>query len=187
MEGISHFSNNPPKLLSHLLILIKKEISFYGQLSINKSIINSDNYQLNKLDYDKFVKDLLKDFNERILYKKLDVIFIEFQAENEGILKDNNKNVIKYIRNNPSYELAANENLDYTFSDLLDLFNKNHLDAYLKNTEKVLETINKKKSFSKDIIESKIKAMTDIIETLCINYKEYFSLIDERTKNRSSH
>lgn len=66
----------------------------------------------------------MKDFNERILYKTLDVIFIEFQAENEGILKDNNKNVIKYIRNNPSDELAANEYLDYTFSDLLDLFNK---------------------------------------------------------------
>lgn len=183
LECISYFSKNPPKFLSHLVMLIKNEVAYFGQLIINQSIINYQTYQLFYLDYEKFVKILTKDFNEKNLNKKLDDLFIEFQAKNEGHLKDHNKKVIQYIRNNPQNELVANEYLDLNFYEIFHKFNELQLDNYKIEIKKMLELEYTNKSLSVEIIETKIKAFINIIDIICINHKDYFNLIDER-KNR---
>lgn len=45
LEKISNFSNNAPKFLSHVIMLVKNEVAIFGQKTINQSIINSENYQ----------------------------------------------------------------------------------------------------------------------------------------------
>ena len=180
LEDISYFSNNPPKFLSHIVMIIKNEISYFGQILINKSIINSENYQLTNLDYDRFVKILSKDFNDKNLFKKLDEIFIEFQAKNEGNLRNNNKKVIQYIRNNYLNEIIANEYLDLTFFELFDLFNETHLKDFINEIKKELELEYKNNSLTDTLIKEKIEAFVNIIDIICKNYKDYFELIDER-------
>ena len=185
LEKISNFSNNAPKFLSHVIMLVKNEVAIFGQKTINQSIINSENYQLNYLDYEKFIKVLTKEFNDRNMCKKLEELFIEFQAKNEGDLEDHNKMVIRYIRNNKTNELFANEYLDKTFYELFNLFIEKRLDDYIKEKKDELDLIlkNQNNNLNKNLIKDKNESFIYIIKFICENYKEYFDLIDER-KNR---
>ena len=174
LEHLSFFGNNPPKFLSHLVIRIKNKVSCYGQKIINKCInIEDESLRLYKLDYESFIKDLSKKFNDINLCKKLEDIFIEYQAENEGNLKDHNKKIIKYIRSQGSKELFANEYLDLSFYELFGDFKENYLPKYLDEIEAL---------FPKDIEKEKIDAYKNIIKIICENYQDYFDLIDERKK-----
>lgn len=185
LEKISNFSNNAPKFLSHVIMQVKNEVAIFGQKTINQSIINSENYQLNYLDYEKFIKVLTKEFNDRNMCKKLEELFIEFQAKNEGDLEDHNKMVIRYIRNNKTNELFANEYLDKTFYELFNLFIEKRLDDYIKEKKDELDLIlkNQNNNLNKNLIKDKNESFIYIIKFICENYKEYFDLIDER-KNR---
>ena len=157
LEKISYFSNNAPKFLSHAFMFVKNEVSTFGQKIINQSIINSEQYQLNRLDYEKFTKILSKEFNDRNMCKKLEDLFIEFQAKNERNLEKHNKKVIRYIRNNAIKELFANEYLDLTFYELFNLFIVYRLDDYIKGTEKVFDNISMEELY--DLMPSNPKWM----------------------------
>ena len=117
--------------------------------------------------------------------KKLEELFIEFQAKNEGDLEDHNKMVIRYIRNNKTNELFANEYLDKTFYELFNLFIEKRLDDYIKEKKDELDLIlkNQNNNLNKNLIKDKNESFIYIIKFICENYKEYFDLIDER-KNR---
>ena len=174
LEYISFFDNNPPKFLSLLVIRIKNKVSYYGQKIINELInVEDESFMLHKLDYERFIKDLSKKFNDINLSKKLEDIFIEYQADNEGDLKDHNKKIIKYIRSQGSKELFANEYLDLSFYELFGDFKENYLPKYLDEIESL---------FPNDIEKEKIDAYKNIIKIICENYQDYFDLIDERKK-----
>jgi hypothetical protein len=184
LEKISYFSNNAPKFLSHAFMFVKNEVSTFGQKIINQSIINSEQYQLNRLDYEKFTKILSKEFNDRNMCKKLEDLFIEFQAKNERNLEKHNKKVIRYIRNNAIKELFANEYLDLTFYELFNLFIVYRLDDYIKEIKIEFDSEIKKKqnNADKNFIKKKTDSFADIIKFICERYEEYFDLIDERKK-----
>ena len=185
LEKISYFSNNAPKFLSHAFMLVKNEVSKFGQMTINQSIINSEQYQLNHLDYEKFIKIHSKEFNDINMSKKLDELFIEFQAKNESNLEEHNKKVIRFIRNNPTNELFANEYLDLSFYELFNLFNVNRLEDYIKEIKIELDGELKEKNNNnadKNFMENKTNSFIDIIKFLCEKHKEYIDLIDERKK-----
>ena len=86
------------------------------------------------------------DFYKRILSKKLEYLFIEYQAKNTDELKDHNKKVIQDIRNNPIKELFANEYLDLSFYELANLFYKEYFEVYSQKKKEELMT-----EFSKEM------------------------------------
>ena len=173
LEKISYFSENPPKFLTHIIIRIKNEIIYFIQKEINENIVKDPNiYQLNRIDYETFVKNTSKNFNDNNLIKKIDEIFIEFQGDNEGKLKDNNEKVIKHMKDNKYDYMGALDYLGKTFYEIFSIFNEKYLEKYLKKTEDELN--------EKGIRKEKIFALLIIIKKVSKEYKDYFDSIDER-------
>ena len=170
-----NFSENVANFISGMVIELKKVIVDYGQRRINKMILDDEidntKYELRFIDYYKFCVPHSKEFNERYLEKKLEYLFTEFQAPGYGTNRNQNKDVIKYIRDNYGKQLFANHFLDNNFYELVNEFVKNGLNKYLetKNNEQ-------KKSYIRNNIVNygkRIDAFNQIITTLCNNFKEY--------------
>jgi len=170
-----NFSENVANFISGMVIELKKVIVDFGQRRINKMILDDEidntKYELRFIDYYKFCVPHSKEFNERYLEKKLEYLFTEFQAPGYGTNRDQNKDVIKYIRDNYGKQLFANHFLDNNFYELVNEFVKNGLNKYLetKNNEQ-------KKSYIRNNIVNygkRIDAFNQIITTLCNNFKEY--------------
>ena len=123
---------------------IQFEIFDFGLKLINSSKIN-EGYLL-PIDFMNLCKQKSPDFYKRILSKKLEYLFIEYQAKNTDELKDHNKKVIQDIRNNPIKELFANEYLDLSFYELANLFYKEYFEVYSKKKKEELMT-----EFSKEM------------------------------------
>ena len=129
---------------SPLNLEIQFEIFDFGLKLINSSKIN-EGYLL-PIDFMNLCKQKSPDFYKRILSKKLEYLFIEYQAKNTDELKDHNKKVIQDIRNNPIKELFANEYLDLSFYELANLFYKEYFEVYAQKKKEELMT-----EFSKEM------------------------------------
>ena len=129
---------------SPLNLEIQFEIFDFGLKLINSSKIN-EGYLL-PIDFMNLCKQKSPDFYKRILSKKLEYLFIEYQAKNTDELKDHNKKVIQDIRNNPIKELFANEYLDLSFYELANLFYKEYFEVYSQKKKEELMT-----EFSKEM------------------------------------
>ena len=186
----SYFSDRISHFISQNVIELKYVIVNYALQKIN-FLINGGEinpWQLVGIDYVTFCVNLSKQFIDNYLMRKLDELFIIFQAENKGDLKDHNKKVINYIRNNRENELFAYEYLDKNFYELVEDFNKVDLTKYLKEKEEELYTAyikhNNKCEKEKQIIDIdiRINAFDTIIKTLCINFRDYSESIKRRKK-----
>ena len=175
---ISFFSSDPPKFLSHRIIEIKMAVADYGQLIINESI-KDDEQILYHISYKKFCCRLQKKFIDENYEKNLGVLYVKYQEKNKGLLKDNNKKVVDYIRNNLLKEKEANELLDLSYYKLNDLFAQFYLEEYLKKKEEELVSIYETK-IAKPQYTTIIKAFLNIVETLCKEFREYSESIKGR-------
>ena len=79
-----------------------------------------------------FARVLHKEFNEKYLVRKIEELFITFQAKIKDVDEDHNKKVIKYLRENREKELFANEYLDNNFYKFVEIFKECELDDYLR-------------------------------------------------------
>ena len=96
---LTYFDDDSPKFLTHRAIDLKEDIVDYGQKIINESIKVEGKF-LYYISYDDFCKKTEKNFTLPNYGKKLEALFIEYQDNKNIKFKDNNKNVIKYIREN---------------------------------------------------------------------------------------
>ena len=168
---LTYFSDDSPKFLTHRAIDLKEDIVDYGQKIINESIKVEGKF-LYYISYDDFCKKTEKNFTKPNYDKKLEALFIEYQDNKNIKFKDNNKNVIKYIRDNSKYEQEANMLLDLTFYQLCEVFSEYYLEKYLeKKRNELISSYESEtgKTPSKELIQ----AYSNIIEILCENFEEY--------------
>ena len=161
--------------ISRRYIELKKDIADYGQIKINKNILNDNTsskiYELRYIDYYNFCVPHSKEFNKRNLGKKLEELFIEFQDSNTGKLRDQNKKIIKYIEDNKYKQLRAYELLDLNFYELVKDFAKDELNNYLKKKEEELRKAYLKRNINN--YEKRIEAYNKIIKILCNKFEDY--------------
>lgn len=175
---LTYFSDDSPKFLTHRAIDLKEAIVDYGQKIINESIKVEGKF-LYYISYDDFCKKTEKNFTEPNYGKKLEALFIEYQDNKNIKFKDNNKNVIKYIRENKKYEQEANILLDLTFYQLCEVFSEYYLENYLE--KKRNELISSYESETGETPSNElIQAYSNIIEILCKNFKDYSTSETER-------
>lgn len=175
---LTYFSDDSPKFLTHRAIDLKEDIVDYGQKIINESIKAEEKF-LYYISYDDFCKKTEKNFTEPNYGKKLEALFIEYQDNKNIKFKDNNKNVIKYIRENKKYEQEANILLDLTFYQLCEVFSEYYLENYLE--KKRNELISSYESETGETPSNElIQAYSNIIEILCKNFKDYSTSETER-------
>lgn len=175
---LTYFSDDSPKFLTHRAIDLKEAIVDYGQKIINESIKVEGKF-LYYISYDDFCKKTEKNFTEPNYGKKLEALFIEYQDNKNIKFKDNNKNVIKYIRENKKYEQEANILLDLTFYQLCEVFSEYYLENYLE--KKRNELISSYESETGETPSNElIQAYSNIIEILCKNFKDYSTSEKER-------
>ena len=175
---LTYFSDDSPKFLTHRAIDLKEDIVDYGQKIINESIKVEGKF-LYYISYDDFCKKTEKNFTEPNYGKKLEALFIEYQDNKNIKFKDNNKNVIKYIRENKKYEQEANILLDLTFYQLCEVFSEYYLENYLE--KKRNELISSYESETGETPSNElIQAYSNIIEILCKNFKDYSTSETER-------
>ena len=161
---LTYFSDDSPKFLTHRAIDLKEDIVDYGQKIINESIKVEGKF-LYYISYDDFCKKTEKNFTKPNYGKKLEAL--------------NNKNVIKYIRENKKYEQEANMLLDLTFYQLCEVFSKYYLEKYLE--KKRNELISSYESETGETPSNElIQAYSNIIEILCKNFKDYSTSETER-------
>jgi hypothetical protein len=175
---LTYFSDDSPKFLTHRAIDLKEAIVDYGQKIINESIKVEGKF-LYYISYDDFCKKTEKNFTKPNYDKKLEALFIEYQDNKNIKFKDNNKNVIKYIRENKKYEQEANILLDLTFYQLCEVFSEYYLENYLE--KKRNELISSYESETGETPSNElIQAYSNIIEILCKNFKDYSTSETER-------
>lgn len=175
---LTYFSDDSPKFLTHRAIDLKEAIVDYGQKIINESIKVEGKF-LYYISYDDFCKKTEKNFTEPNYGKKLEALFIEYQDNKNIKFKDNNKNVIKYIRENKKYEQEANILLDLTFYQLCEVFSEYYLENYLE--KKRNELISSYESETGETPSNElIQAYSNVIEILCKNFKDYSTSETER-------
>ena len=175
---LTYFSDDSPKFLTHRAIDLKEDIVDYGQKIINESIKVEGKF-LYYISYDDFCKKTEKNFTKPNYDKKLEALFIEYQDNKNIKFKDNNKNVIKYIRENKKYEQEANILLDLTFYQLCEVFSEYYLENYLE--KKRNELISSYESETGETPSNElIQAYSNIIEILCKNFKDYSTSETER-------
>ena len=168
---LTYFSDDSPKFLTHRAIDLKEAIVDYGQKIINESIKVEGKF-LYYISYDDFCKKTEKNFTEPNYGKKLEALFIEYQDNKNIKFKDNNKNVIKYIRDNSKYEQEAKRILDLTFYQLCEVFSKYYLEKYLEKKRNELISSYESET-GKTPSNELIQAYSNIIEILCENFEEY--------------
>ena len=168
---LTYFSDDSPKFLTHRAIDLKEAIVDYGQKIINESIKVEGKF-LYYISYDDFCKKTEKNFTKPNYGKKLEALFIEYQDNKNIKFKDNNKNVIKYIRENKKYEQEANMLLDLTFYQLCEVFSEYYLENYLEKKRNELISSYESET-GKTPSNELIQAYSNIIEILCENFKEY--------------
>ena len=138
-----YFDKDVPSFIAKRIIRIKNRMFSYVVALINKLIINKK-MQLTGVDYNTLIKAINTKFNLELFESKLYKIFIFYQVKDAK--KDQNLEVIEYIRQNANTEILANFILDFTFEDLWHLFiadQKNGLERYLfllkENAEKIIK------------------------------------------------
>lgn len=168
-----YFDKDVPSFIAKRIIRIKNRMFSYVVALINKLIINKK-MQLTGVDYNTLIKAINTKFNLELFESKLYKIFIFYQVKDAK--KDQNLEVIEYIRQNANTEILANFILDFTFEDLWHLFiadQKNGLERYLfllkENAEKII----------KGNIP-KIKAIIEIDKLLCLKLHDYFNQVTPR-------
>ena len=130
--------------------------------------------KLTGLDYKELIEKINAIFNLELFELKLYKIFISYQVKDAK--KDQNLEVIEFLRQNADTEILANFILDFTFEDLLHLFiadQKNGLERYLfilkEKAEKIIQ----------DNIP-KINAIIEIDKLLCLKLHDYFNQVTPR-------
>ena len=179
---LTYFSIDAPKFLSERAKELKLDIVDYGQTIINESIKDEEKL-LYYISYEEFCKPLQKDFTKPNYDKKLGDIFIEYQENRNIEFIDNNKNVIKYIRDHEKDEEEANKLLNLSFYKLCQEFFKNYFKEYLQERKKELIS-----SYENEIGETPcaelIKAYSNVMEILCENFEKYSTSETKRKVDR---
>ena len=187
LEFVLYFDKDICSFISKRVLRLKKRILLYGQILINE-IINQKDKQLIEVDYNDVIERNNKEFDLKLMDKKLFEIFVEFQNKKRTNELEHNKNIIKYINDNTKDNNKAYYLLNLTFENLLKLFiedENNGLKCYLTMVRKSMDSTYKKNKIllTEDDIRfnnEKINALCYIDKTLCLNLKEYFEKIDQR-------
>lgn len=173
IDYVLYFDNDVPSFIAKRIIRIKNWIFLYVEVLLNELIINKK-MKLTGLDYKELIEKINAIFNLELFELKLYKIFISYQVKDAK--KDQNLEVIEYLRQNADTEILANFILDFTFEDLLHLFiadQKNGLERYLfilkEKAEKIIQ----------DNIP-KINAIIEIDKLLCLKLHDYFNQVTPR-------
>ena len=186
-ELVLYFDKEICSFISKRVLRLKKRILLYGKILINE-IINQKDKQLIDVDYNDVIERNNKEFDLKLMDKKLSEIFVEFQNKKKSNELNHNKNIINYINDNAKDNIKVHYLLNLSFEELLNLFNKdvnNGLKCYLTMVGKNMDNTLKKNKIllTEDDIKfnnEKINALCNIDQTLCLKLKEYFVKIDKR-------